>query len=127
MKQRNVHCFFFSRRFRQVPGTVGRIYGAVVKTGCCRKRCKGPPADHFIHSLLSLRKHRSAAIVRRAAAEPVIAWIFDCFGARFSLSVCYGCPSRGRGLTSNQRFNKSPKGSNRTEPDRPDTAVRDRD
>jgi hypothetical protein len=72
-------------------------------------------------------KHRVTAIMRRATAEPVIAWIFDCFEARLSLSVRNGRSSGGRGLFSNQRFNKSLKGPNPPEPDHPAPAVRERD
>jgi hypothetical protein len=61
------------------------------------------------------------------AAGPVIAPIFDCFEARFSPSVRYGGPIKGRGLSSNQRFNKSTKGPNSPEPEHPAPAVRDRD
>lgn len=61
------------------------------------------------------------------AAGPVITPIFDCFEARFSLSLRYGRPSKRRGLFSNQRFNKSPKVPNPPEPDHPVPAVRDRD
>ena len=66
--------------------------------------------------------------MRRAvvAVGPVITPIFDCFEARFSLSLRYGRPSRRRGLFSTQRFNKSPKVPTPPEPDRSVTTVRDR-
>jgi hypothetical protein len=63
----------------------------------------------------------------RRAARGLIKPIFDCFEARFSPRVRYGRPIKDRGLFSNQRFNKSPKGPNPPEPEHPAPAVRDRD
>ena len=83
-----------------------------------------------VFSRLFLRLGNELRAGRRArwfAAGPVITPIFDCFEARFSPSERYGRPSKGRGLSSNQRFNKSPKGPNPPEPDYPVTAVGDRD
>jgi hypothetical protein len=80
--------------------------------------------QHFCKSPVG---EKVPAIMRRAAAEPMIALIFDCFGAQFFRSVRYGRLSRGRWLSSNQRFNKSPKGPNPPEPDHPASAVRDGD